>query len=67
MKRNKTLSEEYHSTNGINYKIIYEKIKNTYIHIKDGIVIVKTPKYTDIKYIESIVNDKKSWIERKVQ
>lgn len=67
MKRNKTLSEEYHSTNGINYKIIYEKIKNTYIHIKDGMVIVKTPKYTDIKYIESIVNDKKSWIERKVQ
>lgn len=60
-------SEVYHITDNIKYKIIYLKIKNTYIQIKDGIVTVKAPKYTSINHIENMVNSKKSWILNKLQ
>lgn len=67
MNNKHTLAEEYHKTDDISYKIIYKKIKHTYIQIKDGMVIVRAPIHTDIKHIDNIVNDKKSWIRMKLQ
>jgi hypothetical protein len=37
------------------YKIVYSRIKNVYIHIKDGEVIVKTPRRISKKQIEKIL------------
>ena len=63
----KQKNEEYHIINDIKCKIVYEKIKNTYIQIKDGEVIIKTSPRSSIKYIECIVNSKVDWINKKLQ
>lgn len=63
----KQKSEEYRIINDIKCKIVYEKIKNTYIQIKDGEVIIKTSPRSSIKYIEGIVNSKTDWINKKLQ
>lgn len=63
----KQKSEEYRIINDIKCKIVYEKIKNTYIQIKDGEVIIKTSPRLSIKYIEGIVNSKTDWINKKLQ
>lgn len=52
---------------GIDYKIDKGKRKNIYIAIKDGIVIVKTPKYISNKQIEDIVYKKKDWIYKNLE
>lgn len=66
MKPNKSkVLKEYHTTDDISYEIIYERIKNTYIQIKDGQVIVKAPKSASITYIENIIKRKKLWIIKK--
>lgn len=51
----------------INYEIQYSKIKNIYIHIKDGKVIVKAPKRVSKKQIEEIINQKKEWIIKSLE
>lgn len=38
----------------IKYQIVYKEIKNLYIQIKNGEVIVKAPKYINKKYIENL-------------
>ena len=38
----------------IEYNIVYGKIKNLYIHVKDGNVIVKAPKYISKEYIDTL-------------
>ena len=63
----KQKSEEYRIINEIKCKIVYEKIKNTYIQIKDGEVIIKTSPRSSIKYVEGIVNGKTDWINKKLQ
>mgnify|MGYP004659943949 CR=1 FL=1 len=63
----KQKSEEYRIINDIKCKIVYEKIKNTYIQIKDGEVIIKTSPRSSIKYIEDVVNSKVDWINKKLQ
>lgn len=63
----KQKSEEYRIINEIKCKIVYEKIKNTYIQIKDGEVIIKTSPRSSIKYIEGIVNGKTDWINKKLE
>lgn len=63
--KNQTI-EGHHITGNIEYTIIYKKIKNTYIQIKDGIVIVKTPKHSTLNYIENIIKSKKEWITQKL-
>ena len=55
------------NTEKIVYHIKYERIKNVYIQIKDGEVIVKAPRYVSKKYIEQIVEEKKNWILRKLE
>ena len=63
----KQKNEEYHIINDIKCKIVYEKIKNTYIQIKDGEVIIKTSPRSSIKYVEDVVNSKADWINKKLQ
>ena len=41
------------------YKIIYSKIKNVYIQIKDGEIIVKAPRRVSKKEIDKMVKSKK--------
>lgn len=51
----------------IPYKIIKSKIKNMYIHVKDGIVTVKVPNKLAAKHIIEFVNKKSKWIYEKVK
>lgn len=46
------------------YEIVYSKIKNVYIHIKDGEVIVKAPRRVSKKEIDKIVKSKEEWIKK---
>ena len=47
----------------IKYHIEYGKVKNLYIHIKNGEVIVKAPRFITKKYIEQ----KRNWILKKLE
>lgn len=49
------------------YKIVYSKIKNIYIQIKDGEVIVKAPKRVSKKEIDKIVKEKEAWIKKTLE
>ena len=51
----------------IEYNIVYGKIKNLYIHVKDGNVIVKAPKYISKEYIDNIIEKKRDWILKKLE
>lgn len=51
----------------IPYILIKSRIKNMYIHIKDGNVIVKAPNRLKEKYIYDFVNRKAKWIYEKVK
>lgn len=51
----------------IEYIIIKARIKNLYIHIKDGEVIVKAPIRLKEKEIQDFVTRKKKWIYEKVK
>lgn len=46
------------------YKIQYSKIKNIYIQIKEGKVIVKAPKRVTMEEIEKILKNKEKWINK---
>ena len=50
----------------IEYEIVRRKIKNIYISIKDGQVIVKAPLHVSKEKIDKIVNEKSLWIEKKI-
>lgn len=49
------------------YEITYSKIKNVYIQIKDGKVIIKAPKRISKKELEKIIQNKKAWIEKSLE
>ena len=51
----------------IEYEIVRAKIKNVYIHIKDGNVIVKAPIKLKEIALKDIVESKKEWIYKKIQ
>ena len=53
--------------NNIEYEIKYSKIKNIYIQIKDGKVIVKAPRRVSKKEIEKILEQKSEWIQKAVE
>lgn len=50
----------------IEYTLVKSKIKNMYIHIKDGKVIVKAPVKLKDKYIKDFINKKAKWIYEKL-
>ena len=49
------------------YTIIRSNIKNIYIQIKEGNVIVKAPKKVSEKYINELVRKKEKWILKKLE
>lgn len=51
----------------IPYTLIKARIRNMYIHIKDGNVIVKAPNRLKEKYIHDFVNRKAKWIYEKMK
>ena len=51
----------------LEYKIKYSKIKNIYIQIKDGKVIVKAPRRVSKKKIEKILEQKSEWIQKTIE
>ena len=51
----------------IKYMIIKNRIKNVYIHIKNGHIIVKSPIYVSDKKLEELVNKKSEWIYKKLK
>ena len=51
----------------IEYELIKTKIKNMYIYIKDGKVIVKVPTRLKEEQIKEFVNKKANWIYKNVK
>ena len=51
----------------IEYEIIYSKIKNVYIQIKDEKVIIKAPKRISKNELETIIESKEKWIEKNLE
>lgn len=51
----------------LEYEIKYSKIKNIYIQIKDGKVIVKAPRRISKKEIEKILEQKLEWIQKTIE
>ena len=49
------------------YEIKYSKIKNIYIQIKNGKIIVKAPKKINKKEIEKIIEQKAEWIQKALE
>ena len=51
----------------IQYEITYSKIKNVYIQVKEGKVIIKAPKRITKKELEKIIENKKEWIKKSLE
>ena len=51
----------------IQYEITYSKIKNVYIQIKDGKVLIKAPKRISKKELEKIIEKKADWINKTLE
>lgn len=51
----------------IEYQIKYSKIKNIYIQIKNGQVIIKAPKRISKKEIEKLIEQKAEWIQKSLE
>lgn len=51
----------------IPYNLMRSNIKNIYIQIKDGKVIVRAPRRFSEKQIDEIVRKKQNWIEKSLQ
>ena len=51
----------------IPYTIIRSNIKNLYIQIKEGNIIIKAPKRFSKEEIEKMVAKKQKWIEKNLQ
>ncbi len=49
------------------YQITYSKIKNVYIQIKDGKVLIKAPKRIPKKELEKIIEQKSDWINKNLE
>ena len=51
----------------IEYQIKYSKIKNIYIQIKKGQIIIKAPKRVNKKVIEKLIEQKAEWIQKTIE
>ena len=51
----------------LEYQIKYSKIKNIYIQIKNGQVIIKAPKRVSKKEIEKLIEQKAEWIQKSLE
>lgn len=55
------------NNNNISYKIIRSNIKNIYIQIRDGEVLVKASKKVKDDYIKQLIVKREKWIIKKLQ
>lgn len=51
----------------LQYEIIYSNIKNVYIQIKEGKVIIKAPKRIPKKELNRIIEQKTDWIQKSLE
>ena len=51
----------------LEYEIKYSKIKNIYIQIKNGKIIIKAPKRVSKKELQKIVEQKSEWIQKTLE
>ena len=51
----------------LQYEITYSKIKNVYIKIKDGKVLIIAPKRISKKELEKIIEQKSDWIKKNLE
>ena len=51
----------------VDYIIMYSNIKNVYIQIKEGKVIIKAPKRISKKELQKIIEKKKDWINKNLE
>ena len=51
----------------IAYTVSKEKIKNYYISIQNGEVVIKAPWYATNNQIQNVVEEKREWIMRKLE
>ena len=49
------------------YEITYSRIKNIYIKIKDGKVLIKAPKRVSKKELTKIIEEKSNWIQKSLE
>ena len=61
------MSEIKYNGEKIPYTIKKAKIKNLYIHIKEGQVIVKAPIKLKEEYIQEFINKKSKWIYENIK
>lgn len=54
-------------TDELQYEVIRSNIKNVYIQVRDGRVIVKAPKRISESKIAEIIEKKQKWIEKAAQ
>lgn len=66
MKKVKTKDFIYKDIN-TKYILVKSKIKNVYIHIKNGEIIVKSPLYISNKKIDDLISKKSEWIYKKLK
>lgn len=52
---------------GVQCEITYSKIKNVYIQIKEGKVIIKAPKRITKKELKKIIENKLKWITKSLE
>ena len=51
----------------LQYEITYSKIKNVYIRIKDGKVLITAPKRISKKELEKVIEKKSDWIKKNLE
>ena len=67
MTKSKNVQELYINIGDIKCQIIRQRIKNTYIHIKNSNVIVTTSRSTSNEFLEKLLYEKRTWIEKKLE
>ena len=67
MTKSKNVQELYINIGDIKCQIIRQRIKNTYIHIKNSNVIVTTSRNTSNEFLEKLLYEKRTWIEKKLE
>ncbi len=63
----KKVQESYINIGNIQCQVIRERIKNTYIHIKNSNIIVTTSTNISDEALKKLLFDKRDWIEQKLK
>lgn len=64
MKEEKIIGKIVINNKEYNYEIIYKKIKNIYLRVKDNVICISAPRRVKIINIEKFIFKKADWIEK---